>query len=418
MRRLLFSVVMIACSTILFAQKELNDIQENISKGKYTEAKEKIDKYLADPKNQKNANAWYYKGKIYTELARLDSTNQMGSAPANEAFEAYRKYQELDPKNIMMTLDQNVGFFQLYDLYYNRGIKGYNQKDYDKAYENLKGAMTVEDYVRSKGYSYNNFSFPQLDTQLIHLTASSAYLAKKEQESLPYFERLAEARIKDKDFKEIYALLAQHYQKAGDQQKAEKYLTLGKELFPDNAYWLGIEMGDVGDDKEKRMARYQEMTQKYPDNFDLNMDYAIELFNYTYSNENKPADYKQRQERLTQALNKALQLNPNSATANYVMTQHLTNEIYDLDDQVRAVKGTAAADVAKRKQLNTQMDKLYDDMYTYSQKAYDLYSADPNLKSQDKINYRKVISQLKDYHTRKKQMDKVAMYDQKLKQLQ
>ncbi|MBD0366695.1 MAG: hypothetical protein ICV53_11415, partial [Flavisolibacter sp.] len=77
MRRLLFSVVMIACSTILFAQKELNDIQENISKGKYTEAKEKIDKYLADPKNQKNANAWYYKGKIYTELARLDSTNQM-----------------------------------------------------------------------------------------------------------------------------------------------------------------------------------------------------------------------------------------------------------------------------------------------------------------------------------------------------
>lgn len=317
-----------------------------------------------------------------------------------------------------MTLDQNVGFFQLYDLYYNRGIKGYNQKDYDKAYENLKGAMTVEDYVRSKGYSYNNFSFPQLDTQLIHLTASSAYLAKKEQESLPYFERLAEARIKDKDFKEIYALLAQHYQKAGDQQKAEKYLTLGKELFPDNAYWLGIEMGDVGDDKEKRMARYQEMTQKYPDNFDLNMDYAIELFNYTYSNENKPADYKQRQERLTQALNKALQLNPNSATANYVMTQHLTNEIYDLDDQVRAVKGTAAADVAKRKQLNTQMDKLYDDMYTYSQKAYDLYSADPNLKSQDKINYRKVISQLKDYHTRKKQMDKVAMYDQKLKQLQ
>ena len=111
----------------------------------------------------------------------------------------------------------------------------------------------------------------------------------------------------------------------------------------------------------------------------------------------------------------AILMKPNSATTNFEMTQHLTNEIYDLDDQARAIRGTTPADAAKRKTLNAQMDKLYDEMFTYSQKAYDLYAADPNLKAADKINFRKVTNQLADYHRRKKQMDKVAIYEQKLK---
>ena len=43
--------------------------------------------------------------------------------------------------------------------------------------------------------------------------------------------------------------------------------------------------------------------------------------------------------------------------------------------------------------------------------------AKATLKAQDKANYRRVINQLIDYHTRKKQNDKVTMYQDKLKQL-
>src|SRR4051812_19691234 len=146
MRKLVFTVLLAASSTGLFAQK-LDDVQEKISKGKYDEAKEKIDKFLADPKNQNNANAWYYKGKIYAELARQDSTGSLSYDAGREAFDAFKKYQDLDKKNIMMTLDQNVGLFQLYDLYYNKGIKTYNKKDYTSAYTHLKNAMDVEEYI-------------------------------------------------------------------------------------------------------------------------------------------------------------------------------------------------------------------------------------------------------------------------------
>ncbi|HJW15773.1 MAG TPA: hypothetical protein VJ499_01555, partial [Flavisolibacter sp.] len=117
MRKLLLSVLLASSISSVFAQK-LDDVQEKISKGKYDEAKEKIDKVLADPKNQTNANAWYYKGKVYTELARQDSTGTLTYDAKKEAYDAFKKYQELEPKNTRMVLDQNVGLFSLYDMYY------------------------------------------------------------------------------------------------------------------------------------------------------------------------------------------------------------------------------------------------------------------------------------------------------------
>jgi tetratricopeptide (TPR) repeat protein len=414
MRKLLLSVLLAASSSMLFAQK-LDDVQEKISKGKYDEAKEKIDKFLADPKNQSNANAWYYKGKIYTTLAAQDSTRSLTYDPAGEAFNAFKKYQELDPKNIMMTLDQNVGLFQLYDYYYNGGIKSYNKKDYEKAYAQMKNAVAVEEYIAKKGYAYNGFAFPALDTQLVNLTASSAYLAKKEDESIPYFQKLADAKIKEKEYREVYGLLAEYYMKKGDQAQADKYLGYGKELYPDNDYWISLEFGDPGKDTVKRLAHYEEMITKYPDNYALSMDYAIESFNYTYSYDKKPADYTARQEKTQKALQQALKANPNSPLANFVMAQHVYNQIYDFEDAQRAVRGTTPADMAKRKDFTTKINQKYEELNTYAQKAYDLYAAETAPKTQDKVNMRKMAENLAEYYDRKKDSAKADMYRQKAK---
>lgn len=414
MQKLLLTLLLAISCTGLFAQK-LDDVQEKISKGKYDEAKEKIDKFLADPKNQNNANAWYYKGKIYAELARQDSTGTLSYDAGKEAFDAFKKYQQLDPKNIMMTLDQNVGLFQLYDLNYNKGIKSYNQKDYATAYAKMKNAMELEEYIAKKGYAYNGFSFPALDTQLVNLTASSAYLAKKEDEAIPYFERLADAKIKEKEYREIYALLAQYYLAKNDQAKADKYIALGSQLYPDNDYWVSLEFGDPGKDTLKRLARYEQMLQKYPDNYALAMDYGIELFNYTYTYDKKPADYAARQERTGKALAQALKINGNSALGNFVMTQHVYNQIYDLEDARRMIRGTTPADVAKKKDLTGKINQKYEEMLPYALKAFDLYSAETTMKAQDKVNLRKVTEALADYYDQKKMTDKAKFYRDKIK---
>ncbi|HWJ27761.1 MAG TPA: hypothetical protein VNS32_14545 [Flavisolibacter sp.] len=417
MRRLLLSALLAASVSGLYAQK-LDDVQDKISKGKYDEAKEKIDKILEDPKNQNNANAWYYKGKVYTELARRDSMGTLNYDAAGQAFDAFKKYQELEPKNTLMTLDQNVGLFQLYDMYYNRGVQGYNKKDYTTAFNNMKNAVALEEYISGKGFSYNNFTFPKLDTQLINLTASSAYLAKKEDESIPYFQKLTDAKLSGKEYKEIYGLVAQYYLNKGDQANADKYLGYGRELYPnDQDYWIGIEFGNPGDDKEKRLAKYQQMVQKYPDNYALSMDYATELYNYIYANDKKPTDYAQKQQELQSVLTKTMSLNANSALANYVMSQQIYNQIYDIEDAQRAIKGNTPAAAAQRKDNIAKLNAKYDELAQYSQKAFDLYSAETNMKPQDKANLRRVTDQLIEYYQRKKQNDKVAFYQDKLKSM-
>src|SRR6476469_327503 len=104
MRKFLLTTVLFTSASALFAQK-LDDVQDQISKKNYTQAKAGIDKVLADPKGQKSANAWYYKGVIYNELAK--DSSQDNSAYRAEAYEALKKSQELDPKNVMGELEQN-----------------------------------------------------------------------------------------------------------------------------------------------------------------------------------------------------------------------------------------------------------------------------------------------------------------------
>ncbi len=448
MRKVLVTIAFAAFVATSFGQ-DLKLVQESISKGKYTDAKAQLEKFMADPKNANNANAYYYKGVINKYFAQSDSTGSLTYDAANDAFGAYKKTLELEPKNPLMTLDQNMGLFQLFDMQYNRGVKAYNNKSYDAAYTSFKNAIAMEDYIRSKNFSLPSYTPPALDTQLLNLTASSAYLAKQEDASIPYFARIADAKVKGKEYRDIYALVVQYYMKKGDQANADKYLNIGKELYPEPDYWLSLEFGNSSSKEEQakldqlhtdmnaattpaaksalqaqireieakqtsyKIKRYEELLQKYPNNASLSMDYAIELFNNTYVYDKKPDDYTARQAKLQSALEKALAANPTSGIGYFVQSQHFYSQIFDLEDARRAVVGNAPAAVTKRKDLNTQIDKKYDDLAAASQKAFDIYSTQTDLKPQDKVNYRKVTDQLIDYYTRKKMTDKVTFYQGK-----
>ena len=160
------------------------------------------------------------------------------------------------------------------------------------------------------------------------------------------------------------------------------------------------------------------MPRKYPNNLIVALNHAAELYNYTFFSDPKPDNYVESQETTRKALEKALSLDPTSHNANYILSQFYVNKIYDVEDSLRNIRGTTAADNAKKKELNSRMDQHYEQMYTYSQAAYDIMlKEEDSLKTQDKANFRRVINQLVDYHTRKKQEDKVKFYQDKLKQL-
>jgi hypothetical protein len=413
MRKLILSAFLMAASTALFAQN-LDDIQEKINKGKYDEAKEKIDKVLAEAKYQKNANAWYYKGVVYNELAKDTTRKDMDYRM--EAFNAFKKYQELDPKNIMMTLEQNGRLFQIYEGYYNQGITAFNAKNYEKAFSDFKNALAVKDYVYERKYEINGFSFPAIDTQLLNLAGSAGMLAKQEDAAVPYFAMLANAKLKGDDFKDIYPILVDYYNRKNDSANKAKYLAIGQELYPENPYWVQSQLEAAGEDKGKRLDLYKELMAKNPTNADLAVDYGVELFNYIYGKD-KPADYEQRKAELTTALANAIKNNPESAQANYVMTQHIYNDIYDMQQAFNAIKGTKPEDVKKKQELDKKINQRYDDLFTYANAAVQQYEKMTDLKPVDKANYRSVLNQLVDYYTVKKQADKAKIYNDKLKNL-
>jgi hypothetical protein len=413
MRKLILSAFFMAAGTALFAQK-LDDIQEKINKGKYDEAKVQIDKVLAEPKNQKNANAWYYKGVVYNELGKDTTKKDMDYRM--EAFNAFKKYQELDPKNVMMALEQNGRLFQLYEGYYNQGIAAFNAKSYDKAFSDFKNALAVKDYVYGKKFEINGFSFPALDTQLVNLAGSAGMLAKQEDAAIPYFTMLADAKLKGDDFKDIYPILVDYYGRKNDAANKSKYLAIGMELYPSNPYWMQSQLDAAGTDKAKRLDLYKDLVAKNPTNPDLAVDYSVELFNYVYAKD-KPADYEQRKTELTTALENTIKNNPESAQANFVMTQHLSNQIYDMQMDYNAIKGTKPEDVKKKQDLDKKINAQYENLYKYANTAVQQYEKMPELKAVDKANYRSVLNQMVDYYTMKKQTDKAKVYNDKIKNL-
>ncbi|MGZ3880832.1 MAG: hypothetical protein ACXVBF_05820 [Flavisolibacter sp.] len=410
MRKLLLGILF-SVSLIASAQ-DLQSVQRSIATNDYLSAKSQIDNFLSDNKNMMNAPAWYYRGRVYTEVVRQHDEKNYESL--NQAFKAYKRYQELDPQNKLMQLNNNVDLFQLYDLAYNTGADLYNDKNYEQAYNHFKVALDVEEYIYRKGFSFQGKSFPALDTSLVNLTASAAYLSKKEDEAIPYFERLANAKINGDDYKGVYALLYSHYTRKNDAVKAAKYLTTGREIYPDNEYWTKLELGNVAGAKE-RFARYEQLLQKYPNNLALMMDYAIELHNYVYA-DGVPADFETRQARLQTLLVKALSISPDSPDANFIMSQHVYNQVYNMESDLKIMKEDTPAEQAKKKTLSAKLDQKYEDLLMYSQKTYELYTAQ-GLKADTKENCRKALNQLVVYYQKKKQPDRVLYYQQKLKDL-
>ena len=415
MRKIILSALFFAAATTLYAQN-LDDVQEKISKGKYGEAKEKIDKLLADPKNQKSANAWYYKGVIYNELAKDTTTNN--AAFRIEAFNALKKGQELDAKNIMGELEQNWRMFDIYNYYFNAAIKEHNAKNYSVALDNYKNAIDVQRYINKKGFAYNNQTLPALDTMLTLYAGSAAFLAKDTATGIAYFSDIANARVAGKDYLEVYQMLVDHYNRRGDKANADKYVALGRELYPTNDYWVYFELQDpsLRNDRDKMLAKYEELMTKYPDQTVLPLDYSIELFNHTYG-DTKPADYAARQEKLHSSIQRAIDVNK-SAEAYYLMVQHISNQIYDMQETNRAIaKSTKPEDVKKRAATTAAINKKYDEQAGYAEKAAALFAERTTLKNVEKANYKNLLNQLVNYHKSKKNDAKAKQYEDALKSL-
>lgn len=95
------SVLMLALAMMGYGafSQDMDAIGKMYNDKKYTEAKTAIDNFLANSKNADNADAWYFKGRIYNSLAADAATPKAQAYDfRKKAFEAFQNYQKYDAK--------------------------------------------------------------------------------------------------------------------------------------------------------------------------------------------------------------------------------------------------------------------------------------------------------------------------------
>src|ERR1700749_1385443 len=102
MKKIALFLVLAACSSLIYAQS-IDNIDDMVRTPGYDllKAKAMIDKYQANPKNESKPDGWYYKAVIYHEISKKDSLKSSCPDCEAQAFEALKKYQSMDSKNVL-----------------------------------------------------------------------------------------------------------------------------------------------------------------------------------------------------------------------------------------------------------------------------------------------------------------------------
>ena len=411
-----FSIVVALClGSFAASAQSLDDVNKLLDNKKLPEAKAAIDKHIAEPKNAGKSDSWYFKGRVYNAYsydANLPVTERYNLKM--QAFDAFKKYQELDKNDIRMKLENYASYLDLYLGLYDVGANSFNVKDYENAFNSFKSAQTVEDFIMAKNYSYEQLKFNKLDTALVLNTAIAAMQADKKDDAITYYRKLVDNNVSDKQYQEVYEYLVDYYSKKEDETNLQPILEKGKKFYPASDYWTDVEIAAVRKkgDKNALFAKYDQLVTENPKSFLLSYNYAIDQFNNIYVGENKLEDEKAAKQKLTNTLKTAIE-NDKGIDATVLMTKHLYNASSDLSVEVNKVKGTKPEDVKKKADLTAETKAAMAEFLTYTDKVAAYYDAQPTLKPIDKAKYKEMLTNVSEVQNYLKNTAKAAEADKK-----
>ena len=413
MKKMYFLLLMMFSSMAGFSQS-LDDIADMMAKKDFTAAKTAIDKYLSDEKNAAKPEAWYFKGRVYNSYSYEKTTPEselFGLKSA--AFEAFKKNQAMDSKDVRMKIENYGSYLDLYYGFYDLGATLFNGRKYDDAFGAFKKALEVGEYILGKNYTYPQATIYKLDTALVLNTAISATQAKKDDESIVYYRKLTDANVSGEGYKEVYEYLVEYYNKKGNKEELDQMLAKAKKFYPTNNYWNQVELDNIAakGDKDVLLAKYEEMIAADPENFALNYNYAVELYNKNYGSDDKKSDEASR-EKLTSVLKKAIAIDK-GIDATVLMANHTYNMASDAVSAASMVKGTKPEDVKKKAELKAISNRKMDDCIVYSDQVVKFYEGMPELKAKQAANLKIVLGYLTDIYNLKGDAKKSAEYEKK-----
>lgn len=261
MKKLFLLLAAVTITTGIFGQKgKVTSALSFIEQGALDKAKEALDAALIDEKSKVWTNTYYAIGDLGQKIFETNDPkyNSIYADPLAEAYAAYEKAIELDPKGttkkkIITNLTYNALALNLY----NQGSKRFEDGDFEGALKSFGTQIIITESDKYAG---------GIDTGMYYNAGLAAINCKKYDEAIKYFEKCAEVQylgltpylqiyestlgkgdtVKAEAYllslpakfpgdKSVVFQLIDHYIKSNKPEEALKYIIVAKDADPGNA---------------------------------------------------------------------------------------------------------------------------------------------------------------------------------------
>ncbi len=261
MKKYLLLIAVLIVSLGAYAQKgKVTSALTMIEQGNLDKAKEALDQAMIDEKSKDWFNTYFAKGKLCQAVFKSDNQNfksLCGADPLGDAYSAYEKAMELDPKGtVKKRIIANMIYNSLALDLYSQGGTQFEAKDFDGALKSFETQIKITESDNFAG---------AIDTGMYYNAGLAAVNSKKFDKAIGYFNKCAEMQymgitpyyqmyesylgmgdtltaeatlksLPDKfpGDKSVTLQLIDLYIKSGKNDEALKYLKVAKEADPSN----------------------------------------------------------------------------------------------------------------------------------------------------------------------------------------
>lgn len=239
MKKVFLSLLL--ASSSLWVAAQYNGVTLAYSTGKMEDAKKEVDKLMTEDKTKDKPETYIWKLNVYSELYADSSLSPKYPTAATEAFDALNQYTTKEPDLKKLKDEGMRAVSLLYGNSFNNGRAAFQEKDWNKAFDNFAFCQQVSEFIGKNGLTTTGKY--TIDTTVVLYAAYSAQNAGKVQEAASRYKALADWKINDQDFQDIYKFILDYDTKQKDEASFKKYLAIAKEAYPnDAAMWGQFEM--------------------------------------------------------------------------------------------------------------------------------------------------------------------------------
>jgi hypothetical protein len=383
MKKTLFFLLFATTAFIVKAQN-YNGVFLAYSTHKYEDAKKEIDKIASDPKTSDKVETYLWKLTVNAELYGDSTLRTKYPDAGKEAWDALSKYVEKEPQ--LTKLKENSqengnglrAISLLYGQSFNYGRSAFQSKDWNNSFDYFSFCQKVSEFIGKNALNTNGKY--TIDTTVVLYTAYAAQNASKPAEAASRYKALADWKVNDKDYEDIYKFILDYDLHQKNDTSFKKYLAIAKELYPnDMAVWNQIEMNNMSSNASLKdiMAKYKADDAAGKLKEDEYVTYA-ETFAQPDKNQLAQLDSAQQQElKLTaaDAFMKAFNLNNNNGLYAFNAGVLYYSFFGQLDDQYYNLRGESAALKAQREAVVKQQQEYASKSIEWLEKGYNVLKA-------------------------------------------